>query len=94
VTPDYVEPSTEVRIARLYRMLFRYETDPAADYLPAYLTAMGQEDCKWAIRRLEAIQSRQDDAGSIRDDTEREMADRHYIGLKSPANANGGIVLR
>ena len=47
------EPTRLERIARLYRMLFRYETDPEADWLPAYLTTMGQEDCKIGIRMLE-----------------------------------------
>ena len=48
------EPTREQQLARLYRMLFMYETDPAAEWLPAYLTTMGQEDCRWPIRRLEA----------------------------------------
>ena len=47
------EPTREQRLARLYRMLFMYETDPAADWAPAYLSTMGQEDCRGAIRRLE-----------------------------------------
>ena len=46
-------PTTEERIARLYRMLFRYETDPEAEFMPAYLTTMGQEDCKIGIAMLE-----------------------------------------
>lgn len=49
------EPTREQRIARLYRMLFRYETDPEGDWAPAYLSTMGQADCLWAIRRLEAM---------------------------------------
>jgi hypothetical protein len=88
------EPSAEVRIARLYRTLFHYETDPAADLVPAYLTTMGQEDCKWAIRRLEASQLRQDDAGPIVETGRDKLRANRDTGLKPPANANGGIVLR
>ena len=54
---EMTEPTREQRLARLYRMLFAYETDPAAEWAPAYLTTMGQEDCRWAIRRLEAENS-------------------------------------
>lgn len=49
-------PTTRERIARLYRMLFMYETDPEADWAPAYLTTMGQEDCRIGISILEKME--------------------------------------
>ena len=48
--------TTSERIARLYRMLFRYETDPEAEFSPAYLTTMGQEDCRIGISILEKME--------------------------------------
>lgn len=47
-------PALEIQLVRCYRMLFAYETDPEAEWKPAWLTTMGQMDCHGAIRRLEA----------------------------------------
>ena len=44
--------SPEVRLARLYRMLFEYETADNG-FVPAFLSTMGHEDCRRGIALLE-----------------------------------------
>jgi hypothetical protein len=46
------DANSQQTIARLYRMLFHYETEDC-DFAPAYLTTMGQEDVKHEIHRIE-----------------------------------------
>jgi hypothetical protein len=42
------------RLARCYRYLFRSEMEDL-DFVPAYLSTMGQCDLLWEIEQLEAI---------------------------------------